>query len=180
MDKIKNYIIKNKEKIIKYLMILGSVLISGLIIYYRNILARLSGFGYIGLFLFSLLGSSTLVIPSPTLVATYVGGSILNPFLVGLVSGIGTALGETTGYIAGVGGTAFVKENRNYKRVEKWMLKSGFWTIFMLGLIPNPLFDFAGIFSGATKYPYKKFMLATILGKTIRFVGIALLGSSFF
>jgi membrane protein YqaA with SNARE-associated domain len=160
-------------------MILASILISVVIIYFRNELAKLSSFGYLGIFLISILGSATLVIPSPTLVATYIGGSILNPIIVGLLSGLGTALGETTGYLAGLGGTEFIKENKNYRRVEKWMNKSGFLTIFILGIIPNPLFDFAGIFSGATKYPFKKFMLATILGKTIRFIGIALLGNSF-
>lgn len=180
LNKITSFLYKNKEKIIKYLMILGSILISGIIIYFRNDLARLSEYGYIGVFLISVVGAATLVIPSPTLIATFVGGSILNPILLGIVSGVGTSIGEITGYLAGLGSTALITEDTNYKRVEKWMNINGFLTIFILAVIPNPLFDFAGIVSGVTKYPFKKFIIATLLGKTIRFIGIALLGSSFF
>ncbi len=56
---------------------------------------------------------------------------------------------------------------------------NGFLTIFILAVIPNPLFDLSGIISGATKYSFKKFFVATLLGKTIRFIGISYLGSNF-
>lgn len=169
-----------KEKVIKYLLIFASVLISGVIIYYRNELAKLSSYGYFGIFLINLVGSATILIPTPSLIATFVGGSIYNPLLVGIVSGIGAAIGETTGYMAGVGGSVLIKENRNYKRVEKWMNVNGFITIFVLAIIPNPIFDLTGMFAGATKYSFKKYFLAVTLGKVLRFVGIAYLGSRFF
>lgn len=170
----------NKEKIIKYLMILGSILISGVIIYFRNDLAKLASFGYLGIFLVSVIGASTIIVPSPSLVATFVGGSLFNPLAVGILSGVGTSIGEITGYLAGLGSTVLIKEDKNYKRVEKWMSINGFITIFILAIIPNPLFDLSGIISGATKYSFKKFFIATILGKTIRFIGISYLGNNFF
>ena len=169
-----------KEKVIKYLMIFASVSISGTIIYFRNELASLAGYGYFGIFLINLLGSATIVIPAPSLVATFVGGSIFNPLLVGIVSGLGASIGELTGYLAGYGGSAIVTENKNFKRIEKWMGKNGFVTILVLALIPNPIFDFSGIFAGATGYPLKKFFTAVLIGKTIRFIGISYLGSRFF
>ena len=43
IQKFKNYFLKHKEKIIKYSMIFGSILISGVIIYFRNELAKLQG-----------------------------------------------------------------------------------------------------------------------------------------
>lgn len=169
-----------KEKVIKYLLIVASILISGIIIYFRNDLAKLSSYGYLGIFLINLVGSATILIPTPSLIATFVGGSIYNPLLVGIVSGIGASIGETTGYMAGVGGSVLIKENKNYKRVERWMNVNGFVTIFVLAVIPNPIFDLTGMFAGATKYSFKKYFLAVTLGKVLRFIGISYLGSSFF
>ena len=54
-------------------MIFGSILISGVIIYFRNELAKLQDFGVLGIFLINLVGSATIIIPAPSLVATFVG-----------------------------------------------------------------------------------------------------------
>lgn len=169
-----------KEKVIKYLMIFGSILISGLIIYFRNDLARLQGYGIFGIFLISILGNATVVIPAPVILSAFIGGSIYNPILVGLIVALGATIGELTGFMAGIGGQVAIKDHKHFKSVEKWMTKSGFLTIFVLAAIPNPLFDLAGIFAGATNYPIKKFLLATFLGKSVKFLGVALLGRYFF
>jgi uncharacterized membrane protein YdjX (TVP38/TMEM64 family) len=57
------------------------------------------------------------------------------------------------------------------------MSKNGFLTIFVLAVIPNPFFDLAGICSGLAGYPLKKFLLATILGKSVKFISFSLLGA---
>lgn len=175
-----HFFVKNKEKLIKYSLIFASVLISVLIIYFRNELAKLSSYGYLGVFLINLVGSATILIPAPSILATFVGGSIYNPLLVGIFSGIGAAIGETTGYIAGFGGSILIKENKHYKQVEKWMNINGFMTLFVLAIIPNPIFDLTGMFAGATKYSFKKYFLAVTMGKVLRFIGVALLGNRFF
>lgn len=177
---IKTWFLKHKGKLIKYLFILASVLISGVIIYFRNELASLTNYGYLGIFLINLIGSATIIVPAPSLVATFVGGSIYNPLLVGIISGVGASIGETTGYLAGYGGSAIVTDNKNYKRVEKWMNKNGFVTIILLSIIPNPIFDLSGIFAGATGYSFKKFFTAVLIGKVVRFIGISFLGNRFF
>lgn len=156
MSKIKTWFNKNKEKIIKYFFIFLSVAISILIFIFRDLLSNLSGYGYVGIFLINLIGSATILIPTPAIVATFVGGSIYNPLLVGILSGIGASIGETTGYLAGYGTSALIKENKNYKRVETWMNINGFLTIFVLACIPNPVFDLTGVFAGATKYSFKR------------------------
>lgn len=171
--------IKNKGKIIKYFFIFLSIAISVLIFVFRDALTQLSSYGYFGIFLINLIGSATILIPTPALVATFVGGSIYNPLLVGILSGIGASIGETTGYLAGYGTSVLIKENKDYKRVEKWMNINGFMTIFILACVPNPIFDLTGVFAGATKYSFKKYFLAVMLGKVIRFIGISYLGSGF-
>ena len=179
IQKIKSWIIKHKEKIIKYFFIILSIAISVLIVVFRDNLAKLSSYGYLGIFLINLLGSATILIPTPAIMATFVGGSIYNPIIVGVLSGIGASIGETTGYLAGYGGSALIKENKNYMRVEKWMSINGFATIFVLACIPNPIFDLTGLFAGATKYSFKKYFLAVVSGKILRFMGISLLGANF-
>lgn len=169
-----------KEKLTKYGFILLSLLISGGIIYFRNDLAKLQEFGLLGIFLISVLGNATIIIPAPVVVTAFVGGAVFNPYLVGVITAAGATLGELTGFLAGHGGTAVIRETKKYKKIKKWMHKSGFLTITVLAAIPNPLFDLAGIISGVTKYPLYKFLTATLIGKTIKFVAIAVIGSLVF
>jgi membrane protein YqaA with SNARE-associated domain len=176
-ENIKNSFRRNKEKLIKYGAIVLSILISVCIFYYRNRLADLTAYGYLGIFFINLLGAATIAIPTPALVATFVGGSIYNPLLVGLISGLANTLGELTGYMAGVGTSIILEEDKRFKKVGKWMRINGFITIMILALIPNPLFDLSGIISGATSYSVKKFLLATFIGKTVRFIIIAYIGA---
>lgn len=179
-SKLKINLFKHRKKILKYFLIFLSIFISISIIYFRNELAKLTNLGYFGVFLINLVGSATIILPAPSLVATFIGGSIYNPLLVGIFSGVGASLGELTGYMAGYGGSAFITEDKKFKLIEKWMNKNGFATIFILSIIPNPFFDLSGIFSGATHYSLKKFLGAVLIGKTIRFIGISFLGSNFF
>lgn len=95
-------------------------------------------------------------------------GAVLYWPLVGLVAGLGEALGETTGYLAGFGGSAVVENKELYARLHYWMEKHGMLTIFVLSVIPNPVIDLAGITAGALKYSFYKFMLALWVGKTIK------------
>ncbi|MEK7092520.1 MAG: VTT domain-containing protein [Patescibacteria group bacterium] len=173
---IKTFILKNKEKLVKYSMIFGSILISGIIIYFRNDLVKLQGYGLLGILLISILGNATVVIPAPVILTAFIGGSVYNPVLIGLIVALGATIGELTGFMAGVGGRVAITDHRHFNKIERWMTKSGFLTIFILAVIPNPLFDLAGMFAGATSYPIKKFLLATFLGKSVKFLIVAFIG----
>ncbi|MEK7188705.1 MAG: VTT domain-containing protein [Patescibacteria group bacterium] len=168
---------KNSNKIKKLGLLILSLGISVLIVLNKDNLAELEEYGYIGIFLLSVLGNATVIIPAPVILTAFVGGSIFNPYLVGLISALGATFGELTGYMAGYGGKAFLEEKEKYKKIKGWIEKRGFITIFTLAVIPNPLFDLAGIFAGGTNYPLSRFFVATFLGKTIKFVAVALIGS---
>ena len=60
-------------------------------------------YGYAGGFLISLLGGITLI-PVPSLLVIFTLGGVLNPVYVGLLSGLGEALGGITVYLTGAGG----------------------------------------------------------------------------
>lgn len=169
-----------KEKLPKILGLLFALSISISIFVFWDKLLQLENYGYLGIFALSVLGSATVVIPVPTIIATFVGGGIFNPVIVGLVSAFGATIGELTGYLAGYSGRGIVKKDKRLEKVERWMDKYGLWAIFFLAAIPNPLFDLAGMVSGAGKIKVWKFLSVTLMGKIVKFVIIALLGAGSF
>jgi membrane protein DedA with SNARE-associated domain len=103
-------------------------------------------------------------------------GAVFNPWLVGIVGGVGQALGELSGYLVGYSGHTLVDENPTYQRLVGWMRRHGMLTVFVLALIPNPIFDLGGIAAGALRFPVWKFLLSVTAGKVIRNIGFALAG----
>jgi len=84
------------------LSFLLTVLLVIAIIYFWEQIQQAKGYGYVGGFLVSILGGVT-VIPVPSLLVTFALGRALNPAYVGLVSGLGEALGGITIYLTGAG-----------------------------------------------------------------------------
>lgn len=137
-------------------------------------------FGYLGVFVLTTLCSATLFLPAPAFGAIGVAGGILNPFLVGAVAGAGAATGEMTGYLAGRSGQLVLGSGalRRLDRVRGWLERYGFWMLFLLSAIPNPVFDIAGLAAGSLGYPIHRYWLAVALGKGLIYSAIALLGSA--
>ena len=50
--------------------------------------------------------------------------------------------------------------------------------VFLLALVPNPVFDVGGVLAGALRMPVFRFLLACWAGKSVRLIAIALLGRS--
>jgi membrane protein YqaA with SNARE-associated domain len=161
----------------RILVILAVLGISLAIFLYREQLAQLAALGYLGVFLLSLVGNATIILPAPSLALVFAMGSVLNPLLVGLVAGVGEALGELTGYAAGFAGRAVIEDYQTYKRMVGWMERRGGITVFVLSAIPNPFFDLAGIAAGTLGYPVWKFLLFCWLGKTLKTTLVALAGA---
>ena len=134
-------------------------------------------YGYIGVFVVSLLSTGSLIFPIPGVVVVFALGGVLDPLLLSLVAGLGMALGETTGYLAGVGGRGFFENRRLYLRIEDWMRRWGGVTVFVMAFVPNPLFDVGGAAAGALRFPLWKFLLFCFLGRTLRCLGIAYAGA---
>jgi len=141
---------------------------------------NLKGYGYLGVFVISLILNATVIIPvSAMAVISSLGGALPSPFLVGLVGGIGAALGEMTGYVAGRAGRDLLAKNRIYVRVEGWVQRWGMVAVFVLSIFPF-LFDIVGIIAGATRMPVWKFFIACLLGRMILYVAVAYIGSALF
>lgn len=143
----------------------------------RDHLRDAASYGYAGLFLISILGNATIVLPVPTLLTAFLGGGVFNPVLVGIISAAGATLGELTGYVAGLGGQVVVENREIYRRFERWMHRYGLVALFVLAAIPNPFFDVAGIIAGMSRMRVTTFLLVTWAGKIVKFVLIAFAGA---
>jgi len=133
--------------------------------------------GYPGVFLSAFLSSATLILPAPGMAVVMAMGGVLNPWLVGIVAGAGDALGETTGYLAGLSGQAALPDNERYRQIQRLMHRYGAVVLFVFALVPNPFFDLAGISAGALRYPLRRFLLWTLAGKIGKGIFIAFLGA---
>lgn len=164
----------------RLLPILGLVLIIGIVagvfFFYRSYPERveaLEGYGYMGVFFISVLLNATIVLPAGNFLVLATMGAILpSATLVGLVGGLGAAVGEMTGYAAGYSGQAIVTRQRVYTWLKGWVQRWGMLTIFILSIVPF-VFDLAGIAAGVVRFPLWKFFLACWLGRTILYLVIA-------
>lgn len=134
--------------------------------------------GYLGIFLVSLIGNASIILPVPAYLAVFAAGSVLDPWLVGLVAGAGAALGELTGYALGRGGKHVIekKNERLLKNTKKWTEKHGlFPALILFAATPLPD-DITGILAGIVSYNIKKFLLATFIGKVLAHWALAWAG----
>ncbi len=129
--------------------------------------------GYAGVALTALVASGGLVIPVPALATACVAGALLNPWIVALVAGGAEGIGELTGYYLGYSGQGILRGRALYIRLEGWMRRRGWLVLFLVSLVPNPIFDFVGIAAGALHYPLWKFLIVVWVGKIIKFGSIA-------
>lgn len=156
--------------------------------------AWFSRLGYFGVFLSNLASTATVFIPVPGLTAAAQAlivstSDLLNPLAVGVLGGLGMAVGEVTAYVAGMAGAEVARETEmrgprrlqpaidwTVRRVDALMHRFGIPTLFVLAAVPNPFFEFAGITAGATRMGFWKFMAALTPGKITRGLLLAFVG----
>ncbi len=151
--------------------------------YFGADISNLKTYGYAGLFVINVIGAASILLPSPAAASVFGGGALLSGFLglpaflwVGLVAGLGEAIGEFSGYAAGYGGRVIVENRPEYRRIHGWMGRHGVITMFLMSIIPNPLFDLAGVAAGAVQMPVGRFFLSVLGGKVIKDIYLAAIG----
>jgi membrane protein YqaA with SNARE-associated domain len=137
----------------------------------------LANLGYVGIFALSILANATIILPAPGVAFVFGMGAVYNPLLVALAAGAGAAIGELSGYLAGYSGNIVIQHRARVQPLIPWMKKYGPWTILVLGFIPNPIFDLAGIVAGMLKMPLWKFLLFCMIGKILKMLLFAYAGS---
>lgn len=167
----------HRDILLRILSLVAVVAISVWVFSIRDQAEYLATFGYPGIFIISLLANATVLLPAPGVAVVFAMGGVLNPFWVGVVAGVGSGLGELSGYLAGFSGQAVVERGGIYDKIHPWLEKYGAAAIFVLAFIPNPFFDLAGIASGMLKIPLRTFLLWCILGKIVKMLIFAYAGA---
>ena len=129
--------------------------------------------GYGAVALSALVASAGLVIPVPALATACATAIFLDPFWVGIIAGTAESAGELSGYYLGYTGRDVLARSRVYQRLEHWMRHRGWLLLFLVSLVPNPIFDVVGIAAGALRYPVWGFLAVVWVGKLFKFLVFA-------
>lgn len=150
--------------------------------------------GYLGLFIISIFAGSPIPIPTPSMILTFTLGSILSPFLVGLISGYGNAVGNALIFWTGRGGhkvfQSLMLSNstgtpprskigrffRRLSRVPEIASRRVLVAVFLLSIYPNPILTPLILGMGASRFSFWKFFLTIWGGKTAQCMILSYLG----
>ncbi|MEE8045546.1 MAG: VTT domain-containing protein [Dehalococcoidia bacterium] len=137
---------------------------------------NLENVGYGGVWIVSFIAAGSIILPVPGPAAVCIAAAPhlgLNPLIIGVVSASAEALGEMTGYLAGLSGRSLLERNKYYPKVHRLVQRRGGIILFVGAIIPNPLFDVIGIAAGSIGYPIKRFLAVVFVAKVIKSTSIA-------
>lgn len=130
-------------------------------------------YGYFGIFMLSLLGALSIIFPIPyTVIIFTLGGLkvgetwVFEPLWIAIAAGLGSALGEFSGYLVGFGGRKVMSEKYKKKMdfLVKLFNKFGPVTIFIFALTPLPD-DLLFIPLGVMRYSFVRAFIPALAGK---------------
>lgn len=164
-----------------YLFIfLFSLVFVFLVFLFAENMSHFRSLGLLGVFLINFFSSVTLFLPTPAIAAVVAGGIIYSPIVVALAASLGATLGDMIGFLLGLSGKELFLKNhkRGYVVLRDIFRKFGGVIIFLFALVPNPFFDGIGILSGVFSFSAYRFFLLLFLGRLVRNLFLAFLGSS--
>ena len=136
-------------------------------------------YSYLGVFVISLLGAMSIFIPIPYTVVIFILGGLqaFDPFLIAVAAGFGSAIGEFSGYLLGLGGRKVIgdKYKKRMNFLTKLFKKYGSIAIFIFALTPLPD-DLLFIPLGVMRYSLLRAFIPALLGKFLSNLIIAYSG----
>ncbi len=135
--------------------------------------------GLIGIFLAAMFSHITVIgrdmfVPAfLTLTVQYF------PLLLGLVTGIGAAIGELTTYYLGLGIKDALDNTKKEDAVSRWVEKYGIVALFVVAASPLPDVPLV-LLAGSARFPLRRFLLVEAIGKTLWYSLGAAVGGFFF
>jgi len=171
---------KQRLAIARILALMVAIGISLFIYSIRDQAKELVQYGYIGIFLISILANGTILFPVPGILFVFALGAVFNPLWVAVAAGLGAAVGQLTGYLAGFSGQAVVENVALYDRILQWLDTHTYLSslgLSILAAVPNPFFDVVGIAAGTLKIPVMRFLVFVAIGQIIKMFLFAYLGS---
>jgi len=125
-----------------------------------------SQYGYFGIFLMSLIGALSIFFPIPYTVVIFTLGQRFEPLWIAVAAGLGSAIGEFSGYLLGFGGRKVISERYKKKMdlLVKVFNKFGPVVIFLFALTPLPD-DLLFIPLGVMRYSIVRVFVPALIGK---------------
>ena len=132
--------------------------------------------------LVSLLESTVMPIPLEALLVPLMQKRREKLWLIALMATVGCLIGAMLGYLVGYFLFDLMRDlimqnmttEAQFATFQKRMETDGFWFIFSTGITPIPL-QIAMLAAGVTAYSIPLFLLATAMGRVIRYFGLAVL-----
>ena len=137
---------------------------------------------FLGVFIISLLGSASIVFPIPyTLVILFLGmNHIIDPLTLTVAGGLGSAVGQLSGYYIGYFGAKLVGVERR-RRMEffvRMFKKYGSTLVFLFAFTPLPD-DLIIIPLGVLRYGFLRVFIPLLMGKLLMCFLLAYFGNVF-
>ena len=155
-----------RNLLINGLALAATVTISTIILYRIVFLGGAGEFGLVGVFLAALFSHLTVVGRELFIPVFLPFTAIYHPILLGVLAGLGGALGETATYYLGVSISEIVEGGSRDDRISRWIDKYGLLAILIVAASPLPDTPII-LLAGSARFPLLKFLLIEIFGKTV-------------
>lgn len=134
------------------------------------------------LFLIAFAESSFFPIPPDVLLIALCVGSVTKAYRFAAICTLGSLLGGIAGYGIGLYGFEMIGEpivkayhgEAVMEKIKTWYDTYGFWGNLLAAVTPIPYKVFT-IASGAFEFSFTSFMLASVVGRSLRFFAVATL-----
>jgi membrane protein DedA with SNARE-associated domain len=166
--------------------VIVTVLMFVAIIYFGEQINEMKQWGYLGAFVISILGGSTIIIPVPGLaVMVALASAMKDPWHVALLgfSGVaGEMIGAVLIYMTGHGAGKAISNNKHgaiqkaYDKMLDFIRRRGGWALFAVAAIINPFYYPAAFACGALRMEIKKYLIISLLGKIIKVMSVVYIG----
>ena len=171
------------NKVFAGLIFATSILLSIAFYVFGDFFREEESLGLIGIFFINLVSSASLFLPGPAFLSVIAGGNLYPPLLVAIIASFGASLGDMVSYLFGSSGRKLTREkmerNPKIRFLEKHFKKHGALIIFLMAIIPNPIFDAVGIFAGVLNYSPIYFFMIMLCGRFFRYWLLAQVGASY-
>jgi membrane protein YqaA with SNARE-associated domain len=169
-----------KRAIVNIAAVVLTAVISAFVLYQTLFAGHLlQEAGLLGIFLASMFSHLT-VIGRDMFVPAFINlMKYYNPVVLGFSAGLGAAIGEVTTYYWGIGIQEAFKDDSQSQTVKKWIEKYGFVAILLVASSPLPDTPIV-LLAGTTRFPFKKFIVIQMIGKTTYYSLGAVVGGAIF
>ncbi|WP_133471591.1 YqaA family protein [Paraglaciecola marina] len=130
----------------------------------------------------SFLESIIVPIPLETILIPLMQARREKIWLLACAATLGCVVGAMVGYLVGYflydtfaeQIASLFSDPQQLQQVTSKMQEKGFWYVLSIGLVPIP-FQIAMLAAGAAKFSFYMFILATLIARSVRYFGLAIL-----